>query len=87
MKDKLLILDADTSVYACCFIAEKKMHYAIKDGKVVFQTDDKRKYNAWFKEQPLEMQQTIVYDVVEDLLPFSECQIAIDTQIKDLMKL
>lgn len=87
MADKLLVFDADTAVYACCFIAEKKMHYAIVDGQVVYQVDNKNKYNKWFKEQTEYAPEDITYDMTEDLLPFDECRMAISLQIKEMMAL
>jgi hypothetical protein len=87
MQDKLLVFDSDTAVYACCFIAEKKIHYAIVDGEIVYQVDNKNKYNKWFKEQKDFKPEDITYDMTEDLLPFSECAMAIDLQIKDLLDL
>ncbi len=81
------MIDADSAVYACGFICEKKMHFAVVSGKIIYQTDDKRKYNKWFKKQVPELQKDIQYDMTEDLLPFSEARIAVDGWLKNMMEL
>lgn len=85
MTSKLLIIDADSAVYACGFICEKKEHYGILDGKLIFTTDNKNKYNKWLKEQPHPDQ--ITHDFTETLLPFSEAKVAVDGWVKQLMQL
>lgn len=85
--DKFLIIDSDSAVYACCFICQKKEHFASIQGKLVWQGKDKRKYNKWFKElSPLDAA-CVDYDCVEELLPFSEAKKAMDGWIKELMYL
>lgn len=85
MTDRLLIADSDSAIYACAFICEKKEHYAILDGKVIFTTDNKNKYNKWLKEQPRKAE--IEHDFTEDLLPFKEAKVAMDGWMKQNMKL
>jgi hypothetical protein len=85
--DKVLCIDADSAVYACGFIAEKKTHYAIVDGKPIATYDDKRKYNKWFKTLTTEEQEAITYDYVEHKLPEATSIQAIDKWVHDLMKL
>lgn len=87
INDKLLIIDADVCVYACGFICEKKMHLGIVGDTLVYQTDDKRKYNKWFKALPQDKQERVVYDLIEELWPFSEARIAVDGWIKNIMEL
>lgn len=68
-KEKVLILDTDSSVYAVGFMTEKKTHYALLNGKVVFQTEKKVEYNAWLKKQ--DNKDDIVYDFTVDVEPVS----------------
>lgn len=89
-KKKTLVIDMDSAVYACCFIAQKKMHYAIVDNKIIYQVDNKNKYNKWFKELQESMPEQaaqVVYDCTEELLPFSESMKAVDAFVRDLKKL
>lgn len=85
-KRRQLVIDMDSAVYACCFIAEKKSHMAIVDGKIIYRVDNKNKYNKWFKDQPESVQQAIEYDFTEELLPFGECMIAVDGFVRDMKK-
>lgn len=48
-KERVLILDADSSVYAVGFMTETKTHLGIYDGEVVYQGTGKREYNTWLK--------------------------------------
>ena len=86
-KDKFLIIDTDSAVYACCFITQKKEHFGLIKGKMMFASKDKRKYNKWFKELDSITAATVDYDFTEELLPFSEAKKAMDGWIKDLMYL
>ena len=66
-KEKVLINDADSSVYAIGFMTQKKMHYLTDTkGTIVWQGDDKRKLNKWLKENP---DDTLEYDFTEDIEP------------------
>lgn len=88
-KRRQLVIDMDSAVYACCFIAEKKMHYAIVERKIIYQTDNKNKYNKWFKElqeTDPELAEKVEYDLTEELLPFKECMIAVDGFVRDMKK-
>jgi len=52
-KEKVLINDADSSVYAIGFMTQKKMHYLTNTkGTIVWQGQDKRELNKWLKENP-----------------------------------
>lgn len=68
-KERVLILDADSSVYAVGFMTQKKTHYGVVDGDIVFQDEDKRKYNAWFKTYSLA--DKVEYDFTEHIEPIS----------------
>ena len=69
-KEKVLINDADSSVYAIGFMTQKKMHYLMDDNKkVVWQGDDKRKLNKWQKEH--DPDKLLEYDFTEDIEPIS----------------
>lgn len=85
--DKFLIVDSDSAIYACCFITVKRDHFASIKGKVVFQTDNKNKYNAWFKEQSPIDQACIDYCITEDNLPFAQAKRAFDGWLYELSKL
>lgn len=86
-KKKFLIVDSDSAIYACCFICAKKEHFASINGKMVYASKDKRKYNKWFKEQSSIDQACIDYSMTEELLPFSEAKIAFDGWLKKLTDL
>jgi len=86
-KDKFLIVDSDSAIYACCFICVKKEHFASIKGKLVYASKDKRKYNKWFKEQSPVDQACIDYTFTEETLPFSEAKIAFDGWLKKLTAL
>lgn len=68
-KEKVLVNDGDSSVYAIGFMTQKKMHYLSDNGKMVYQADDKRKLNKWQKEHDPEL--LLDYDFTEDIEPVS----------------
>jgi len=69
-KEKVLINDGDSSVYAIGFMTQKKMHFLTNsDGKIVWQGDDKRKLNKWQKENDPEL--LLEHDYTEDIQPIS----------------
>lgn len=86
-KDKFLVVDTDSAIYACCFICQKKMHFASVKGKVIYQADNKNKYNKWLKEQDVLTQACVDYDFTEELLPFSEAKVAFNGWLKELVKM
>ncbi len=64
-KEKVLINDADSSVYAIGFMTQKKMHYLTnKAGKIVWQGHKKLECNKLMKDDP-----TLDYDFTEDIEP------------------
>ena len=66
-KERVLILDADSSVYAVGFMTEKKMHFAIVNGAVVYQNESKLEYNAWLKTYP--DKDSVEYDMTVEVEP------------------
>lgn len=66
-KEKVLILDSDSSVYAVGFMTQKKTHIGVVDGDIVFQDESKVKYNKWFKTYP--HADKVVYDYTEEIDP------------------
>lgn len=68
-KEKVLILDSDSSVYAVGFMTQKKTHYAVLDGKIVFQTEKKIEYNKWIKSR--DNPYAYVYEFTEEIEPIS----------------
>lgn len=67
-KERVLILDSDSSVYAVGFMTQKKTHYAIDStGKIVYQTEKKIEYNKWIKKQATP--DAYVYDYTEEIEP------------------
>lgn len=85
--DKFLIVDSDSAIYACCFITQRKQHFAELNGKMVFGTRNKNKYNKWFKEQSSIDQTCIEYSMTLEQLPFSEAKKAFDGWLVELNKL
>ena len=85
--DKFLIVDTDSAIYACCFITVKKEHFAAINGKMVFATKNKNKYNKWYKAQSPEDQVCIDYSFTEEQLPFMEAKKAMDGWLHTLGKL
>ena len=68
-KERVLILDTDSSVYAIGFMTQKKTHLGLLDGKIVFQDESKVKYNQWLKTLP--NPSDIEYDYTEEIDPVS----------------
>jgi len=69
-KKKVLVNDADSSVYAIGFMTETKMHYLLDDNnKVVWQGNDKRELNKWQKVNDPDKQLT--HDFTVDVAPVS----------------
>lgn len=69
-KKKVLVNDADSSVYAIGFMTETKMHYLLdKFAKVVWQGNDKRLLNKWQKEHDPDKELT--HDFTVDVAPVS----------------
>lgn len=69
-KKKVLVNDADSSVYAIGFMTETKMHYLLDDNKhVVWQGNDKRELNKWQKEHDPDKE--LSYDFTVDVSPVS----------------
>jgi len=66
-KEKVLILDSDSSVYAVGFMTQKKTHMALDDNKIMFQSEDKREYNEWVKEN--DPAGVYTYDYTENIEP------------------
>lgn len=85
--DKFLIVDSDSAIYACCFITVRTEHFACLNGKMVFGSRNKNKYNAWFKEQTPIDQTCIEYSKAVKQLPFSEAKKAFDGWLVELQKL
>jgi len=68
--EKVLILDSDSSVYAIGFVTQKKTHIAVGvEGEVVYQDKDKRKFNAWIKDN--DPAGIYTHDYTEDIEPVS----------------
>lgn len=72
-KEKVLVLDTDSSVYAIGFMTEKKTHFlSCKDGSgILWQGGDKRELNKWQKEHDPDKE--LVYDstVQEDPVQYA----------------
>ncbi|MEE8208392.1 MAG: hypothetical protein V3T88_05505, partial [Nitrosomonadaceae bacterium] len=69
-KQKVLVNDADSSVYAIGFMTQKKQHYLLDENKkIVGEWDDKRKLNKWQKENDPSL--LLEYDYTEDIEPVS----------------
>lgn len=66
-KENVLVLDADSSIYAVSFMTEKTTHFGFVDGNLAFEDKDKRKYNKWAKEQTGE----VTYDFQLEVEPVS----------------
>lgn len=66
-KEKVLINDADSSVYAIGFMTQKKMHYLSDNGKMVYQSDKKIELNKWQKVN--DPDKLLDYDFTEDIEP------------------
>ena len=84
--DKFLIVDSDSAIYACCFITQRKQHFAELNGKMVFGTRNKNVYNKWLKEQTSIDQACIEYSMTLEQLPFSEAKKAFDGWIEEVQK-
>lgn len=68
-KEKVLILDSDSSVYAIGFMTQKKTHMAVDvDKAIAYQDTDKRKFNKWMEEHDPEGLQ-YEYDYTENIEP------------------
>ena len=69
-KARVLVNDADSSVYAIGFMTETKMHYLLdEDKKVVWQGNDKRELNKWQKEN--DPAKELTHDFTVDIAPVS----------------
>ena len=69
-KEKVLINDADSSVYAIGFMTQKKMHYLTsKEGKIVWQGNNKIAGNKWQKEN--DPHKECEWDFTEDIEPIN----------------
>jgi hypothetical protein len=68
-KKKVLVNDADSSVYAIGFMTETKMHYLLDDNKVVWQGNDKRELNKWQKIH--DPDKKLTHDFTVDVAPVS----------------
>ncbi len=68
-KERVLIADADSSVYAIGFVTQKKTHLGILNGQIVFQDESKMEYNKWHKALP--NPDDYEYDFTENIEPVS----------------
>lgn len=75
---RVLIVDADSSVYAIGFMAQSKTHYAKHDGNVVYTNASKREANKWAKEQTAWPVEELEWGYTEELGPVEECLDAVD---------
>lgn len=68
--DKPIIIDADSGIYACGFVCVRKKHFAYhkETGELLYKTDNKNKYNKWFKTRSTEEQMDIRYELEETTL-------------------
>ncbi|MEE8598392.1 MAG: hypothetical protein V3S69_02570 [Dehalococcoidales bacterium] len=70
-KEKVLVLDSDSAVYAVGFMCQKKIHFAEYKGDIVYTCTDKRKGNKWLKKQELYPADEVEWDFKEELSPVS----------------
>ncbi len=69
-KKKVLVNDADSSVYAIGFMTETKEHYLVAfAGVIIWQGKDKRELNKWQKEHDPDKE--LDYDFTTDVAPVS----------------
>jgi len=88
VKPRVLLLDADSGVYACGFQSQKKTHFVIHipSNKVLAQDGDKRKINKYLKEQTQYPAEELELDEHVDLRPWDECRRGVRTWLRHIME-
>ena len=69
-KERVLVLDSDSSVYAIGFATQKKYHYLLdSERNIKWEGDSKRELNAWQKKH--DPDKLLEYDFTEEIDPVS----------------
>lgn len=71
--ERVLVIDSDSSVYACGFMSQRKVHFILHNDKVVYTNNKKLECNKWAKTQTDYPVDELIWDFNEELDPVSKC--------------